>query len=127
MQYLLDTHIALWVFEDKTKLSSKAVEALDDVYSEAFVSVASIWEVAIKVSNCKLDFTGGVRAFIEAVRANDFRLLDVTANHVERVEALPFIHRDPFDRLLIATAQAESMTLITADDNVHNYDVKWIW
>jgi PIN domain nuclease of toxin-antitoxin system len=94
VQYLLDTHVALWAFENKTKLSHKAIEALDDIYAEVFVSVASVWEVAIKVSNGKLDVTGGVRAFVETVRANDFRPIDINANHVEWVEALPCIHRD---------------------------------
>ncbi|MDR1764715.1 MAG: type II toxin-antitoxin system VapC family toxin [Lachnospiraceae bacterium] len=126
MRYLLDTHVALRILRDEP-ISSKAKAIIDDVTTEIFVSIASAWELAIKVGLGKLKYYGGVRAFLDDIKLNDFTLLGVEEAHIEQVQALEYHHRDPFDRLLIATAIAEDMIFLSADENVPKYDVNWLW
>lgn len=126
MRFLIDTHVALWVFKGEP-LSDKAQAIIDDVTKDVFVSIASAWEIAIKVGLGKLKYDGGVRAFLNDVRLNDFKLLGIEEAHIEQVERLEYHHRDPFDRLLIAAAIAEDMTFLSSDENVPKYDVKWLW
>ena len=126
MGYLLDTHVALWVLKGEP-VSEKAKEILDDVTVKIYVSIASAWEIAIKLSTGKLKYAGGVRSFLEDIKSNDFILLGVEEAHIELVEELEYHHRDPFDRLLIASAITENMTFISADENVPKYELKWLW
>jgi len=126
MRYLIDTHVALWVLKGEP-ISEAAKSILDDVTAEIFVSIASAWEIAIKVSTGKLKYTGGVRAFLDDISLNEFKLLSVEEPYIELVEELEYHHRDPFDRLLISSAIVEDMTIITTDENVPKYDVKWLW
>ena len=126
MRYLIDTHVALWVLKGEP-VSDKAKKILDDVTSGIFVSIASAWEIAVKISTGKLKYYGGVRAFLNDIKLNEFELLGVEESHIELVEGLEYHHRDPFDRLLIASAIAEDMTFISADENVPKYAVKWLW
>ena len=95
--------------------------------NECYVSVASLWEVAIKMNIGKYSFDGGFSAFRELVKNNGFTVLQIEDEHMERLFALPLIHRDPFDRLIITTALAEDLTIITIDENIQKYDVNWIW
>jgi PIN domain nuclease of toxin-antitoxin system len=127
MRYLLDTHVALWLFEGNEKLSQTARDIIYDADNEIYISVLSAWEVAVKVSLNKLDFDGGSAAFLSAIETNNIDLLGVIGEYIKTVEKLPYIHRDPFDRLIISTALSENMTIITADENVQKYDVSWIW
>jgi len=95
---------------------------------DLYVSIISVWEIAIKVSLNKLpEFKGGSKAFLMWLKDIPVRLLPIAPCHVERIEGLPFIHRDLFDRLLIATAQADGMTILTTDENIRKYDVPVIW
>ena len=126
MRYLIDTHVALWVLTGEP-LSDKVKKILDDVTAEIYVSIVSAWEIAIKISAGKLKYTGGVKAFLEDIKLNEFKLLDITESHIVLVEGLEYHHRDPFDRLLIASAKTEGMTLLTADENIHKYDVLSMW
>ena len=126
MRYLIDTHVALWVFKGEP-ISDKARGILDDSTAKIFVSIASAWEIAIKLSTGRLKYAGGVRAFLDRVKLNEFELLGVEETHIELVAELEYHHRDPFDRLLIATAIAEDMTFISADENASKYDVKLLW
>ncbi|MDR3210356.1 MAG: type II toxin-antitoxin system VapC family toxin [Planctomycetota bacterium] len=126
MRYLIDTPVALWILKGEP-ISDKAKAIIDDVTAEVFVSIASAWEIAIKLSLGKLKYDGGVRAFLADVRLNEFQLLGVEEKHIKQVENLEYHHRDPFDRLLIAVAIAEDMTFLSADKNVPNYAVKWLW
>jgi PIN domain nuclease of toxin-antitoxin system len=128
MNLLLDTHTALWLFNEHEKLSAKVKSLLIDETNALYISVASAWEVAIKTGLGKLmNFKGGVKMFLSAADRYAIGLLAIMPHHIELVEALPFIHRDPFDRLLIAAATAEKMTIITADTNIRKYDVPFIW
>ena len=125
MRYLLDTQIALWLFEGNEKLRVR--EVIFDDENEVYVSVVSAWEVAIKVSIGKLDFEGGSEVFLSSVKNYDMHLLGVKGEYITSVEKLPFIHRDPFDRLLVSTALTEGLTVITSDENIQKYDVQWVW
>ena len=127
MRYLLDTHVALWLFEGNKKLSQTALDIISDADNEIYVNVVSAWEVAIKVSLNKLDFDGGSEAFLHAIETNNIDLLGIKGNYAKIVEKLPFIHSDPFDRLIISSALAEDLTIITIDDNIQKYNVPWIW
>lgn len=128
MSLLLDTHALLWWVDDAPQLSSKARQALLAWESECFVSVASCWELAIKVSLGKLGLRDSVERFIpEQLAMNSFRLLPIDFRHAARVETLPFHHRDPFDRLLIAQALTEKLTVVTSDPAFANYGVDCLW
>ena len=118
MRLLLDTHIFLWCVKDDRRLTkttrSKILQA-----SEVYISSASIWEAAIKIKLKKLD--ANIDQLVEAIAQSGFLELRLTANHAAQVVHLPEIHRDPFDRLLIAQAISEPLTFITADSELRNY------
>jgi len=128
MRLLLDTHVFLWWVEGRDDVSRKATRAIADAENECFVSVASCWEMAIKLSLGKLRLDAPLQEFVpEQMAANRFRLLPIDFRHVIGVAGLPFHHRDPFDRLLIAQAVCESMTIISADRTIKRYGVRRIW
>jgi PIN domain nuclease of toxin-antitoxin system len=127
MKYLLDTHVAKWALEDKSKLSDTAKAIIDDVSVHLCVSIVSAWEIAIKISVGKLDFTGDSALFLEKLRQFGVEILRIEGLHIQYLETLPFIHRDPFDRVLIATAKMEGLTILTADENIRKYDVLTAW
>jgi len=127
MKYLLDTHTVLWFFDHVDRLSEKALGAILDPANEKYVSIVSVWELAIKISLGKLKFYGGVKNFFAIVEENGFTLLPIKEEYLTQVENLPFIHRDPFDRMLIASAISDEINLITADDNIRQYNVRWLW
>ena len=128
MNLLLDTHVAIWWMNKYEKLSTKTKALLVDRENTLHISIVSAWEVAIKASIGKLpEFDGGVKAFLAEMEANPIVFVPVKKQHVKMVETLPFHHRDPFDRLLVATAKAEGMTILTADENIFKYDVSVVW
>jgi PIN domain nuclease of toxin-antitoxin system len=127
MNLLLDTHTILWAMSDHEKLSEKAKTEILSSENRKLVSLASAWEVAIKISLKKLFYEGGVTRFLHQVEYDGFELIPISGKHITQVEKLPFYHRDPFDRLIVATAIAEGMTILTADTNIHLYDVNCIW
>jgi len=121
MKYLLDTHIVLWLAENSTSLSASVKDLLLDEASDKYVSIASCWEVSIKLSLGKLTLEGGTNEFFRIIQENGFRLLQIEADHLMVLELLPFHHRDPFDRLLIASAISEGMAFITTDTQMLAY------
>jgi len=128
MKLLLDTHTAIWWVNESEKLSSQTKAMLSNGTHMRYISIVSMWEIAIKVSLGKLlELNGGVRAFFEKLEEMPVFLHPLAPRHVEMVETLPFIHRDPFDRLLVAVAKADDMTILTADENIHQYDVPSAW
>ena len=128
MNLLLDTHAIIWALtDDQSKLSKRALEAILSPSNQKFVSLASAWELAIKLSGGKLLFEGGAKNFMFQVEDNGFLLLPILREHIIQVESLPFHHRDPFDRLLVATALCEGLTIVTADENIPAYNVPCIW
>lgn len=128
MRLLLDTHVFLWWIDDAPELSPRARQAIASEDSECLLSIASCWELTIKASLGKLELSETVERFIpQQLALNSFRLLPIDFRHVARVEALPFHHRDPFDRLLIAQAMTEKLVLVTADAKFAGYDVNLLW
>ena len=127
MRYLLDTHTFIWGCVDSDKLSDTAKKIVDDTSEHKYLSVASIWEFAIKYSMGKLLFEGGLPRLYEIASLYDLTILPITETYIASVIELPFIHRDPFDRILVATAKADGMTILTADENIHKYDVEFVW
>ena len=125
---LLDTHTFLWWIQDSKKLSAKSRRAISRRTTTCYLSVASIWEMSIKASLGKLELFGSVEQLVSNhLGLNGFRLLDIAFRHVARVQNLPLLHRDPFDRLLITQAQCEELTLVTRDPAFNQYDVKRLW
>ena len=124
MNLLLDTHIFLWAVEDHPNLSAAAREAIVAGDNVVFVSAVTAWEIAIKRGLGKLDVPRG--NYIEELKLHRFTPLDIKTEHALAVESLPPHHKDPFDRLLIAQAQIEQLTLITRDPKMMLYDVAFI-
>ena len=121
MNYLLDTHLILWLAENSTKLSDIAKAIILNETNKLHVSVASCWEVSIKLSLGKLDIVGGTNEFFRILESNGFSILDITEEQLCVLESLPYHHRDPFDRLLVATAIADDLTLLTDDKQLLAY------
>ena len=127
MRYLLDTHAIIWYLDESLRLPPRMEEVIDNRVNRIFVSSASLWETAIKVNLNKLKLNSTFNEFLDNVRGSDFEFLQIKDKYLKRLADLPFIHKDPFDRLLIATTLEENLTLITADENIHKYDVPWTW
>jgi len=124
---LLDTHAAIWFFEDIEKLSKSAADAIYNLDNIIYISIASIWEIAIKLGTGKLSLNGSIDDIIEAIYKNDFNLIDVSLEHIKMVRGLPLIHRDPFDRMIVAQAIVEDMAIMTIDENIFKYDIDVVW
>jgi PIN domain nuclease of toxin-antitoxin system len=124
MDLLLDTHAFLWWDSNSSELGQKASAAIADPDNRVFVSAASAWEIAIKRQLGRLDYTGSPA---QAIEANGFTALPITAQQAELVEALAPIHQDPFDRILIAQSLDRKLVLVTADRQIHNYPVALLW
>jgi PIN domain nuclease of toxin-antitoxin system len=127
MLYLLDTHILIWFFNGDNKLSKTALEIILNPRNQMFASIASVWEVAIKINLGKLKFSSGVKGFLNLIYKNNFELRNIAPDYIFKLEELPFHHRDPFDRMLVATALSEDMNIITADSNISLYPVKYVF
>lgn len=118
---LLDTHALLWALEDSPELGKNARNAVIDRRNEVFVSAANVWEITIKRSLGKLR---GPDNLSTAVEDMGFAQLPITLFHAELAGNLPLHHKDPFDRMLIAQAQAEGLIIVTKDDNIPRYGVR---
>ncbi|HSL20590.1 MAG TPA: type II toxin-antitoxin system VapC family toxin [Vicinamibacterales bacterium] len=128
MKLLLDTHAFLWWIEGTPAVGRRARVAVANPDNEVLFSIASCWELAIKLSLGKLRLAESLDRFIpEQLRVNGFSLLDVDLRHVVRVADLPFRHRDPFDRLLVAQALEDDLTVVSADRVFRKYGVAVLW
>ena len=130
MRLLLDTHSLLWMLnDDYGHLRGKTAKQLFlDENNSLFFSLASVWEMAIKIKLGKLDLKQPIADFIlEQLAINGIQLLDIQLTHILKTMELPFHHRDPFDRLIIAQSQAEQMILLSADNIFTAYDVELAW
>ncbi len=121
MRYLVDTHILIWWVVGDFRLSKNAIKILLDPTNEVFVSLASAWEIAIKQISGKLLLHTTID---EAFKRSHFKTVAISMEHIISLYGLPKIHKDPFDRLLIAQAQAENLTLITVDSSIKKYPIK---
>ena len=115
MRVLLDTHVVLWALADSDKLSAKARAVLADADNECWVSSASVWEIAIKIMLGKYELGQPLDRLEEAIEDAGFRTLDVTMRHAAAIEGVVVAHADPFDRLLLAQCEVETLRLLTAD------------
>lgn len=127
MRVLLDTHAFIWWFEDDPRLPSAGREAIADA-SDALLSVASCWEIAIKVSRKKLALSRPIEHVVaEQLGRARVQLLPIDLGDVARVAELPFHHRDPFDRMLVAQALNDDLAIVSADPIFTKYGVTRIW
>jgi len=125
---LLDTHAFLWFVLDDPKLSARAREAIADPDSRVLLSPASYWEIAIKISLGKYALPGSYADFMcDQLHENDFEILPIRPEHTAKLTDLPFHHRDPFDRLLIAQAMAEDLSLVSAHVAFDAYSIRRLW
>lgn len=121
MKLLLDTHLLLWVAGTPKRLSTKARALIDSAESYLFFSAASLWEIAIKRGLGRDDFQVDARLLRRGLLDNGYGELSINSEHVIAIDSLPPIHKDPFDRLLVAQAMIEGITLLTADSIVAQY------
>jgi PIN domain nuclease of toxin-antitoxin system len=128
MRLLLDTHAFIWMFDKPERLSAKAHALLADGDNDLILSVASVWEMQIKIQLGKLRFTVPLGELVESQRqTNGIQVLPVGLEHVLALDALPALHKDPFDRLLVAQANVEGASLVSGDPVFSSYPVKLLW
>jgi len=128
VKILLDTHAFIWWAENNPILSTRARQAIADRTNEVYVSAVVAWEIAIKATLGKIVIFGSVADLVnEQVLLNDFKELPVLLAHTFRLQLLPLLHKDPFDRLLIAQADAEGLAIVTRDPQFPQYGVNLLW
>ncbi len=121
MKLLLDTHLLLWAAGEPKRLSKQARALIENADNELLFSAASLWEIAIKRSLGRSDFQTDVRLLRRGLLDNGYSELPIVSEHVVAVESLPPLHKDPFDRILVAQATVEGITLLTTDSFVAQY------
>ena len=119
--WLLDSHLLVWAMYDESRLPRRAAQLLRDRTKPLRFSLASLWEVAIKASLGRADFVVDPAEFHAALLNEGYSELSITAQHIAHVAGLPWLHRDPFDRMLVAQAAVEGLTLLTADAALKGY------
>lgn len=128
MKFLLDTHAFLWWIGDDARLSPTAKDTISDANNDIFFSVVSAWEMAIKLQSGKLSLKDDLRNFLKKnIGSNHFSVLPISLAHTLQSTTLRSVHRDPFDRMLIAQAKTEKMQLITRDPEIAKYTVSILW
>lgn len=128
MRLLLDTHALIWLFSGDDRLTPTALAAIQGDDTRNWVSMASLWEIAIKSSLGKLRMgESPIARLIARIDTDGLRLLHIDQAHCGRIAALPMHHRDPFDRMLIVQAQEEGLSIVSADPSMDAYGVERIW
>lgn len=129
MRFVVDAHTVLWFLAGDIRLSANARTVLEDEANDAFVSVATLWEIAIKVSINKLSLNGPFSSIFPALAENNLPILAISASHLQQVLALPYPpnHRDPFDKLVIAQAMVEDLVLLSRDRLLDAYGIQRFW
>lgn len=128
MRYLLDTHALLWFQDLDPNLSSEALAVIRSGQNECWVSYATVFEISIKISLQKLQLPLPITEFVEKkIVQSNFKLLQIKLPHLTQLSTLPWHHRDPFDRLLIAQALSENLTLVSGDRQMKSYPVHILW
>ncbi len=121
MRLLLDTHIFISLINEDRNLNKSKIDSIIDFGNEKFISIASLWEIIIKLNIGKLFITRNLEEMYEVISNFNISVLNIQKQHLDQYLALPLIHRDPFDRLIIAQALADDLTLITDDQYIVNY------
>ena len=124
MRFLLDTHILLWFLEGNKLLAKSRRQLIANPQNDVFVSVASLWEMAIKISLGKLTLVQPLADVIKQIAVEDIMILPILPEHTLQVLTLPFHHRDPFDRIVIAQSHVENLPVVTDDHEFGAYAVK---
>lgn len=128
MKYLLDTCVLLYATIDTTKLSKTCKKTLENSNNQLYLSIVSIWEIAIKRSRKRLTLSESTQRFIDnAINDLGIEILQVELSHIFQIEKLPFLHSDPFDRMLISQAKVEDLTILTNDKEIKSYDIHCLW
>jgi PIN domain nuclease of toxin-antitoxin system len=127
MNLILDTHAFIWFVEGSMELSQNAKNSILDTDNIKYVSVASFWEMSIKVNQGKLSLKSPFESIMEDIVENGFILLNVNFEHLGENSKLPWHHRDPFDRLIISQSNIEGMSIISRDSEFKNYTANNIW
>jgi len=127
MKCILDTHALIWFLEDNPKLSTPAKNEIESTQNQCFVSIASLWEIAVKISLGKLALRYDFSLLSDFLIKSDIEILPIEFEHLQELLHLDFPHKDPFDRLIIAQSISEKMTIITKDENFDKYKVKLLW
>lgn len=128
MRLLLDSHTLIWAVDDPSKVTLTVMVLLQNAANELLLSTATIWEIAIKVAKGNLPLSLPYRPWMDKAIADlDLTILPITLDHAERQIGLPFHHRDPFDRLIIAQSLAENMAVVSADKAFDAYGVTRLW
>lgn len=124
---LLDTHTFIWYVSGDSSLSSIVKEAIEKKPHNNFLSVASLWEIAIKVSLQKLDLNRPFAEIEKQIASNGFQLLPILFTDTFELTTLPFLHKDPFDRIIIAQAMTNNLQILTKDQHFGTYPIKTLW
>ena len=128
MKLLLDTHTFLWFIGGNTNLSNTARNAIEDTSNQRFISIATLWEISIKVSIRKLKIGIAFTELVEQeVYGNAIEILEISSEHLDELVKLPFHHKDPFDRIIIAQSQVEKIPILTSDSKIKQYSVDIVW
>ncbi len=127
MQFLLDTHTFIWFINGDKSIPKKAINHIKNINNKCFISIGSIWEIAIKVNLNKLELKSNFDKIIDLLNDNDIEILAITFEHIQMLNKLDLHHKDPFDRIIIAQGITEQLTIITKDDNFKKYQVKVEW
>ena len=127
MAYLIDTHTLLWHFNGDNQMSISAMEILKDNKQKKYTSIASVWEIAIKMSIGKLLMEFSFNEIEVKLAGSNISLLDISVEHTRKIISLPLYHRDPFDRMIIAQSITENLTVISKDKNFSLYPIKLLW
>ena len=127
MPFLLDTHTFIWFINGDTSLPDKVIDKIRNLDNQCFISIASIWEIAIKAKLNKLSIVSSFDKIVEFLEENQIEILPITFENILTLNKLEFHHRDPFDRIIIAQGISEELTILTKDQNFKLYGVDIFW
>jgi PIN domain nuclease of toxin-antitoxin system len=127
MRYLVDTQSFIWFVEDDAKLPDRIKILMENAGNQLIISIASLWEMTIKMSLGKLALSGDIESMLNKVLSNGFTVLPIEPKHLIVLSALEFIHRDPFDRIIISQSISDGLSLISSDAVFGQYPVERVW
>jgi PIN domain nuclease of toxin-antitoxin system len=127
MQFLLDKHTFIWFINGDSSLPNKIIDEIKNLKNHCFISIASIWEIAIKCKLNKLSLNADFNRILDFLDQNQIEILPISFDHIVKLNELDFHHRDPFDRILIAQGISENLTILTKDQNFSFYKTKTLW
>jgi len=127
MRYLIDTHVIIWLAINSFELPKGIKELIENPKNDIYISSVSLWEIAIKMNLGKLDLKLPLDKLLDDIKTYGFNVLQVEDEYLCNLLTLPYIHKDPFDRLIISTALVDNLAIVTIDKNIQKYDVPWVW